>query len=118
MRSGLTHGGGSVQSGDFFKAIDRRIERTLMRTVSTCTHSSCPQTTSWVAHLFSWWQDTLLFRGFVMLVVKRVLIVRVFYMVGQENGSYQQRVLTEYIREIETRAQALIAAFRSSPPNS
>ncbi|KAG0600166.1 hypothetical protein M758_11G011900 [Ceratodon purpureus] len=67
LRKGLTYGGGSVQSEDFFKAIDRRVERTLMRT---------------------------------------------------ENGSYQQRVLAEYIREIETRAQALIAAFQSIPPTS
>jgi len=36
----------------------------------------------------------------------------------QENGSYQQRVLAEYIREIETRAETLIAAFQSSPPTS
>ncbi|KAG0565243.1 hypothetical protein M758_8G170400 [Ceratodon purpureus] len=64
LRNGLTYGGGIVQSEDFFKAVDRRIERTLMRT---------------------------------------------------ENGSYQQRVLAEYIREIETRAEALIAAFQSSP---
>lgn len=33
----------------------------------------------------------------------------------QENGSYQQRVLAEYIREIEARAESLIAAFQSSP---
>lgn len=33
LRNGLTYGGGSVQSEDFFKAIARRIERTLMRTV-------------------------------------------------------------------------------------
>lgn len=67
LRNGLTYGGGVVRSQDFFKAVDRRIERTLMRT---------------------------------------------------ENGSYQQRVLAEYIREIETRAEALIAAFESSPPTS
>lgn len=67
LRDGLTYGGGTVLSEDFFKAVERRIERTLMRT---------------------------------------------------ENGSYQQRVLAEYVREIETRAEALIAAFQSSPPTS
>ncbi|XP_024360064.1 uncharacterized protein [Physcomitrium patens] len=64
LRNGFTYGGGEVPSEDFFKAVDRRIERTLMRT---------------------------------------------------ENGSYQQRVLAEYIREIEARAESLIAAFQSSP---
>lgn len=34
LRNGLTYGGGTVQSEDFFKAVDKRIERTLMRTVS------------------------------------------------------------------------------------
>lgn len=34
LRDGLTYGGGTVLSEDFFKAVDRRIERTLMRTVS------------------------------------------------------------------------------------
>lgn len=67
LRSGFIYSGDTVQSEDFFIAVDRRIERTLMRT---------------------------------------------------ENGSYQQRVLAEYIREIETRAEALIAAFQSSTPIS
>lgn len=34
LRNGLAYGGGPVQSEEFFKAVDRRIERTLMRTVS------------------------------------------------------------------------------------
>jgi hypothetical protein len=47
LRNGFTYGGGTAQSEDFFKAVDRRIERTLMRTVSNfyfivaCTRKSC-----------------------------------------------------------------------------
>ena len=34
LRSGLNYGGGAVTSEELFKAIERRIERTVMRTVS------------------------------------------------------------------------------------
>ncbi|CAM6018660.1 unnamed protein product [Sphagnum balticum] len=66
LRTGLDLGGGPVQSQELFKALQRRVERTLMRT---------------------------------------------------ENGSYQQRILVEYLRGIETRAQTLVEAFQASPPS-
>ena len=55
LRNGLTYGGGSVQAEDFFKAIDRRIERTLMRTVSTFFVTSiCTRSSRYVDNLFGW----------------------------------------------------------------
>jgi hypothetical protein len=35
LRTGLDLGGGPVQSQELFKALQRRVERTLMRTVSS-----------------------------------------------------------------------------------
>ncbi len=40
LRTGLDLGGGPVQSQELFKALQRRVERTLMRTVSS--HHSYP----------------------------------------------------------------------------
>ncbi|CAM6126851.1 unnamed protein product [Calypogeia fissa] len=62
LRSGLVFGSGSVESSEFSRAVEKRVERTLMRT---------------------------------------------------EAGSYQQRVLVEYLREIQTRASLLEEAFTS-----
>eukprot|EP00897_Mesotaenium_endlicherianum_P005559 jgi/Mesen1/5030/ME000025S04429 len=61
----LVNGGGQVVDDDLFKAIEKRMERTLMRT---------------------------------------------------EGGSYRQRVMGEFLVEIETRAKATSAAFRAAPP--
>ncbi|KAL2622573.1 hypothetical protein R1flu_002778 [Riccia fluitans] len=65
LRAGLVFGGGSVQPEEFYKVIDKRVERTLMRT---------------------------------------------------ESGSYQQRLLVEYVREILTRAELLVQAFQNAKP--
>ncbi|OAE22057.1 hypothetical protein AXG93_3719s1370 [Marchantia polymorpha subsp. ruderalis] len=65
LRAGLVFGGGSVESNDLFRVVEKRVERTLMRT---------------------------------------------------ENGSYQQRLLVEYVREIQTRTELLVEAFQTSRP--
>lgn len=42
----------------------------------------------------------------------------VLFIIMQENGTYQQRVLVEYVREIETRARGLKEALQIAPPDA
>lgn len=39
IRNGLAFGGGSVESSDFARVVDKRVERTLMRTVNVFSYS-------------------------------------------------------------------------------
>lgn len=93
--NGMTVGKGEISPDDFYAVIKKRIERTLIRTVRqllTLVHSigDC---------------------GFELLLICLFLS----HTRLQEGGSYQQRILTEYLKGIESRAQEIVQLLQGKP---
>ncbi|XP_022763211.1 uncharacterized protein LOC111308830 isoform X5 [Durio zibethinus] len=93
---GLTVGKGEISPEEFYAVIKKRIERTLIRTV---------RGTLCLEFLLA--VDSTLF-SFQPLLFILPISVSCFLSRSQEGGSYQQRILTEYLKGIESRAEEIV----------
>ena len=85
----LNVGKGQITPEDLYAVINKRIERTLIRTVMSC---------------------------FILYFHWNVLIYSdiIFLSLNQEGGSYQQRILVEYLQGIELRAREIVEVLRGT----
>lgn len=93
--NGMTVGKGEISPEDFYSVTKKRIERTLIRTVRH-----------------------LLFRSlaiFVLLLTSNVVCLFSLSLSNiQEGGSYQQRILTEYLKGIQSRVEEIVQVLQGN----
>lgn len=95
LLDGITLGKGEVSPDELYAAIKKRTERTLIRTVRT------------TLKFFITEMSTASFSIISTLILSRSL--------AQEGGSYQQRILTEYLKGIQSRAEEIVRVLQGNP---
>lgn len=95
LLDGLTVGKGDVSPDDLYAVINKRIERVLIRTVRS--------TNIWILQGAGPFLEHLLTLTYVLPFSHAVL---------QEGGSYQQRILVEYLKEIQARAEEVVKVLQ------
>ena len=95
LLDGITLGKGEVLPDELYAAIQKRTERTLIRTVRT------------TLKIFITEMSTASFSIILTLILSRSL--------AQEGGSYQQRILTEYLKGIQSRAEEIVRVLQGNP---
>ena len=94
MIEGLNIGKGEISPEEFYSLIKKRIERILIRTERLRSFYFNSQLLSLINLIF-------------MVIMVNIILL-------QEGGSYQQRILTEYVRGIQSRAEEVVKALHGS----